>query len=518
MKLNWGIVRRAVTGVLASIACLSAQATQAEGPMLTQVPGKPVLMLGAFDLAPLGYQTEEYFLSGTATSYKLPGGATADGKWDSAADSTAPYTSRIVVIRPTDPAKFNGTLLVEWFNVTAGQDTPADWMVAHREMLRRGYAYVGVSAQKVGVEGGPTAMGQPAVPLKKADPARYGSLVHPGDAFSFDIFSQAGAALKASILSNHAGPLGPLAPRRMLAIGESQSAAFLTTYVNAVDPLARVYDGFLIHSRFGSSSPIDGVRGPNGRGNVPEHVAFRPDLRVPVLTFITETDLLGSRLPGYHASRRPDDRNLRVWEVAGTAHADNYLFMGAFMDSGSWPIAELAKVFRPATNSMMGKVDKPFNVGLPHHYVLQASLAALDRWVKTGRAPASTPRLMLATGGKPGEPASLMTDAHGIAHGGVRTPWVDVPTMRLSGKGDPNSFIGMLAGSGEPFDQARLASLYPGGKADYLRRFTRSLDAAIRRGHVLREDRKEILDIAAINFDEASAAPPASTSTAPPGH
>lgn len=106
------------------------------------------------------------FLSGTATSYKLPGGATVDGKWDAAADSTAPYTSRIVVIRPTDPAKFNGTLLVEWFNVTAGQDTPADWMVAHREMLRRGYAYVGVSAQKVGVEGGATAMGQPAVPLK----------------------------------------------------------------------------------------------------------------------------------------------------------------------------------------------------------------------------------------------------------------------------------------------------------------------------------------------------------------
>ena len=256
--------------------------------------------------------------------------------------------------------------------------------------------------------------------------------MHPGDAFRFDIFSQAGAALKASILNNHTGPLGPLAPRRMLAIGESQSAAFLTTYVNAIDPLARVYDGFLIHSRFGSSSPIDGVRGANNRGNVPEHVAFRPDLRVPVLTFITETDLLGSRLPGYHAARRGDDQHLRVWEVAGTAHADNYLFMGAFMDSGSWPIADLAKVFRPATHSMMGKVDKPFNVGLPHHYVLQASLAALDRWVKTDRAPASTPRLMLATGGKPGEPVSPMTDANGIAHGGVRTPWVDVPTMRLS--------------------------------------------------------------------------------------
>ncbi len=74
-------------------------------------------------------------------------------------DATAPYTTRFVVIRPSDPAKFNGTLLVEWFNVTAGQDALADWMVAHCESLRRGYAWVGVSAQKVGVEGGNTAMG-----------------------------------------------------------------------------------------------------------------------------------------------------------------------------------------------------------------------------------------------------------------------------------------------------------------------------------------------------------------------
>ena len=37
----------------------------------------------------------------------------------------------------------------------------------------------------------------------------------------------------------------------------------------------------------------------------------------------------------------------------------------------------------------------------------------------------------------------------------------------------------------------------------WLRRFTRALDMAIRAGHILREDRQEILDIAAINFDAA---------------
>ena len=78
--------------------------------------------------------------------------------------------------------------------------------------------------------------------------------------------------------------------------------------------------------------------------------------------------------------------------------------------------------------------------------------------------------------------------------GGVRTPWADVPTIALSGEADdPANFAAMLAGSGVPFDAERLARLYPGGREDYLRRFTRALDRAIRAGHLLAADREEIL-------------------------
>jgi hypothetical protein len=471
----------------------------AAAPAVTAVPGKPALMLGAFDLAALGYRTDEFFLSGTATSYRLPGPPASDGVWNAEPAATAPYTTRVVVVRPADPAKFNGTVLVEWLNVTAGQDTPADWMVAHREMLRDGYAYVGVSAQQVGVEGGQSVMGQ-GTPLKKADPQRYGRLSHPGDAYSYDLFSQAGAALKAP---GAGGLLGPLTPRRVIGIGESQSAAFLVTYVDAVDRLARVYDGFFIHSRFGGAAAIDGTRGAGKPASAPDDVRFRTDLRVPLLTLITETDLLGGRMPGYHAARQPENRHLRVWEVAGTSHADNYMFGGAFIDSGREPVAALARVFVPSTDTMMGKLAVPLNPGMPHHYVVEAAIAALDAWVRTGTPPASTPRLELASGGKTGESASLVRDANGLARGGIRTPWVDVPTIGLSGKGDPASFIGMLGGSGVPLTRAELAGLYPGGKPEYLRRFTAALDAAIGAGHILRADRQEILAIAAINYDAA---------------
>ena len=256
-----GPLRSAVAG-LALVLGTAAPGALAQSVAVVAVPGKPTLMIGAYDLSTVGYRADEYFLSGTATAYALPGPAAADGVWNPAPASTAHYATRVVVMRPADAGKFNGTVLVEWLNVTAGQDTPADWMVAHREMIRKGYAWVGVSAQQVGVEGGASVMGR-GMALKQSDPARYGSLSHPGDAYSYDIFSQAGAAVKAAATN---GMLGGLVPQRVLGIGESQSAAFLTTYVNAIDPLAKVYDGFLIHSRFGSSAALDGSRtvGPAG--------------------------------------------------------------------------------------------------------------------------------------------------------------------------------------------------------------------------------------------------------------
>lgn len=492
------VLRTAAAGIALATTGVPAMADPAR---VEAVDGRPVLMLGAYDLASVGYQQREFFVSGEATSYRLDGPAGSDGAWKAVADARAPFTTRIVVLRPADAAKFNGTVLVEWLNVTAGQDTPADWMVAHREMIRKGYAYVAVSAQKVGVDGGAAIM-QQGRPLKVLDPKRYARLSHPGDAFAYDIYSQAGALVKTADL------LGGLKPARVLGIGESQSAAFLTTYVNAVDPVARVYDGFFVHSRFGSGAAIDGTRmtsaGPAQPAAVPAHVRFRPDLRVPVLALITETDLLGGRLAGYHASRTPDTAHLRVWELAGAAHADNYLFGGAFVDSGSKTSAELARIFVPTTHTAGGDLPIPVNPGMPHHYVAQGAIAALDGWVRQGKAPARGELLRLATGGKEGVVATLAKDPEGLALGGVRTPWTDVPTIRLSGEKNSDNFLGLLVGKGEPFDKATLARLYPGGKADYLRKFTAALDSAIRKGFIVADDRQEILDIAAINFDAAT--------------
>jgi hypothetical protein len=459
------------------------------------VAGPPALVLSSFDLAPLGYTTDEFFVAGTASPYKLRGAPGPDGRWNAVPAESVPYTTRIVVVRPTAPSRFNGTVVVEWLNVSAGADSAPGWNAAHREMMRNGYAYVGVSAQRVGVEGGPSLVGM-GTPLKRADPDRYGSLSHPGDAFAYDIFSQAGRLLRSTGVRRI---LGPLVPIRFIAMGESQSAVFLTTYVNAVDPLAKVYDGFLIHSRFGNAASLDNASMIPSTGR-PGVVKLRTDLRAVVMTVITETDLLDGRIPGFHGARQPDNERLRVWEVAGTSHADNYTFTVGFIDSGSTPLEKLAAGYEPTANVLGSDLAKPLNNAPQHHYVVEAALWNLDRWIRTGQAPSKAAPIQFREGDLSGAPASLLLDANGLAQGGVRTPWVDVPTARLSGVGNSGGPLGFMVGVCEPFDAATLDRLYPGGKSAYLKKFEASLDSAISAGFILLADRQEILDLAAIAY------------------
>ena len=467
-------------------------------PIVTAVPGKPNLLLGAYDVADLGYVAEEFFISGAASSYAADGEVGSDGRWSVTRSGAADYTTRMVVLRPVDDTRFNGTVLVEWLNVSAGIDAPALWMMAHREVVREGYAYVVVSAQRVGVEGGASILGDtPGISdmsLKTQDPVRYGRLHHPGDAFAYDIFSQIGRLVRDQ---DRNGLLGPLTPELVLAVGESQSAVYLTTYVNAVDPLAKVYDGFLIHSRFAGAAPLDGGALVAASGtDMPQAVTFRPDLRVPLITVITETDLIGGHLAGYHLARQPDGERLRAWEIPGAAHADNYTIQVAPIDTGSAPLDAIVAAYAPTNNLLGVELAHPINFAPQHHYVLQSALASLHRWVRAGEPAPHGPRIELSDA----DPPELVQDANGLATGGVRTPWVDVPVARTSGMSSDGSLMSAIFGSGELLDADTLRRLYPNGSADYLERFEAALDMSIRSGFILTADRQEILDLAALMY------------------
>ena len=362
--------------------------------------------------------------------------------------------------RPADPAAFNGTVVVEWFNVTVGMDTGAHFSVVADELLRGGYAYVGVSAQQVGIMGGQAAIAMEGMPdpvgLRGTDPERYGSLHHPGDAFSYDIYSQVGRTLRGPD-----SPLADLAPQRFIAAGQSQSAFRMVSYVNGVHPDAGVFDGFLIHSR-GRAAARFGDGGAVSEALSGPPVRIRTDLTTPVLIVEAEGDLVPSF--SYAEARQPDDDHIRLWEMAGTAHADRYTVGAEMADLIPSPV--------------------PINAG-PAHYLLASALRQLTRWVAEGVAPPIAPRIEIA------EDGSVVRDEHRIALGGIRTPVVDVPAATLSGDPVGDEIMFQLFGSTATFGPARLRELY-GDRDAYLAAFDESLDRTIAAGWVLPEDREEL--------------------------
>ena len=242
MAVRWLI------GLLLGLAACPVAAAWAEsaaritGPIRGGAHGFPFAST-VLDLAAAGYVEEEFFVEGSASGYASDGELAPNGSWTVKVASHSPYKTRILVRRPADQSRFNGTLVVEWLNVSGGGDNPADWAFVHPLLLARGYAWVGVSAQSVGVVGFPpehprSALGE-AGALKTWDAERYGSLSHPGDTYSYDIFAQVGRALR---VAGDVDPLGGLQVARVLAIGVSQSAARLATYINAVQALAKAND------------------------------------------------------------------------------------------------------------------------------------------------------------------------------------------------------------------------------------------------------------------------------------
>jgi hypothetical protein len=475
----------------AAIVLVLTSATVAAGAVPTPTVSGPITSPGSAFLTPpstldwssYGYVEEEFFVAGTATAYTAAAALSSDGLWTASAGDTAPYVTRILVRRPVDPKRFNGTAVVEWLNVSGGLDGAPDWTFAHTMLLRDGFVWVGVSAQFVGVEGGGSPLGL-NLSLKAVSPARYGSLSHPGDSFSYDMFSQVAQALR-----QPAGiaPLGGLRLRRVLAIGESQSAGRLVTYIDAVHPLARVYDGFLVHSRGGGGAPLS--QSPQPSITAPTPTFVRTDVDVPVLIFETETDLITL---GFLPARQPDTRRIRLWEVAGTSHYDAYGLVVGPDDRG--PAAIDTTYLPPMTSAFGGIIScaLPINAG-PQHYVLSAALSRLHRWARAGRAQgASAPRLEIAAGAPP----TIARDALGNARGGIRTAQVDAAVAALSGLGQSGSAFCSIFGTTTPFDAAMLATLYP-SHAAYISRVLDATRRAVRAGFVLKADAKAIRAAAA---------------------
>ncbi len=396
------------------------------------------------EIAEQGYIEEEYFIEGNATAYVPVGTFGSDGRWTVEPGSSAPYKTRLLVRRPRDPAKFNGTVIVEWLNVSFGFDCV---FADGQGLYEAGFAYVGVSAQRVGVNGLPS---QPQG-LAQWDPDRYGTLTVPADAYSYDVFTQAATVLGRNGARRGADPLHGLSVRRLIGVGISQSGGRILTYANAIQPVIGVFHALLPIVSAGASAPLTDGASDAPRGGI-LFTRVREDLQAKLFQMNTESEALY-----YVPWRQPDSSSYRYWEVAGASHGP----------TGQVKIIQAIS----RRDGVHGHWDDWTQMSevmwLP---TLDAAFGHVHRWLQGGKGPPSQPPISIATvDGKP----AYQRDRFGNSIGGVRLPELEVPIARYTGQFGP----GGLAGKTEPFSADVLRGLYPTHE-DYVGKVTAAARAA----------------------------------------
>jgi hypothetical protein len=413
----------------------------------------------AVDLEAAGYTAREFYANGTANRYAaVPGNPLATA---SVIDSGNPYRTRVMVRYPA-PEDFNGTLAVEWANVTIGVDFEFAAAEASEYLLREGYAVAVVSAQRVGVER-----------TKTWNPARYGSLsvdsnrcaasgtgdgtsLCAGGPLSYDIFAQITQALK----QNNGGVAAPMPGLRVedtIAIGQSQSASRLATYYNQIQPLHNLFDGFAYWDRSGQ---------------------LRSDLTVPAISVNSEG------LAALYPAQWTTSRYTRSWDVAGTTHAS--LYGAEYIEA----IAERDQAIvgpngQPITffewiepSCLPGKLP-PFttvDVGL----VYNKAIDAVRKWIRNGTPAAPSATFQRTQSG------ALVRDANGLVVGGIRLPQFFVP---IAAQEAPNGtqFPCNVSGWHRYYTATELKALYK-NHGGYVSRVTNVINPLVKQGYVLRDD------------------------------
>ena len=356
----------------------------------------------------------------------------------------------MIVRRPSDASDFNGTVVVEWLNVTDGFDGEYFWVQAQKALMREGYAYVGISAQDNSISVDDKA-------LKTFGPERYGSLdVTGGGAFgeselSFDIYAQA-----AKVAWDVPEVLDGLKPTSIIGVGMSQSGIFNGSYLNYLHMKQPIYDGVLLQVW---NAPI------------------RDDLDIPVIKVLSETE--ADYMP--ISMTQPDTGTRKTWWVAGSSHGDivqrngrtgvRLRDLGVLQtgDDGCGPEGPTGEAMtRPRT---------------PRAHVVGAAVHHLKQQIELGVQPPTAPIIEAA---EEGSEDTIRRDEDGNALGGIRLAAAEVPIARANG------VVCGAIGVWEPFGTEKLQSLYP-SHDDYVSEVMAAARASVEAGFVLPEDAAETI-------------------------
>jgi hypothetical protein len=317
---------------------LSAEVT-GPGPMFNSAsslaPGK--------GLSAFGYEAHEYFVSGTANG--------------------EPYTTRLVVRKPADNAKFSGLVLAEAMHGSGS---------AHMFEFTSIYTM---------------SSGHAAVEILTTSPAQFVALNEPRykdlkltGSQTNEILAQVGSLVRSGSLAG-----GPI--RKMVLGGTSMTAGVLINYLPAhmvyrTPQMQRVYDGFL----------------PMSNG------ALVRDVDVPVLHVPTMHEVSGN-ITNKQDSDEPG-KQYRLYEFSGMGHIDT----------------------RDSDRLKPNPCAQPLST-FPVQAYMSVALDHLLAWVDKGSVPPRADRIWLDRN-QFNDGSMMALDENGNPRGGIRTTYVDVPTVK----------------------------------------------------------------------------------------
>lgn len=397
-------------------------------------------------LPPHGYVEEEYFVSGAVAG--------------------RPYKTSLLVRRPADLARFSGLVALETVHV---QGALGLWQTSHDAIIEGGHAWVAVASQRMAVED----------VLKPTNPVRYATLdvptielaaseqaasalrawsqstsgTVPIEVFAVDtvsnaIMAQVGAALK---LGSEGSPFGGSTAYLIMG-GASQTGGATLNYIKEAHAGARLSDGRPVYDGF-LPMACPGFQPVAGGDAAVIHIYAEGDLI-----------LFGSIGPQGIASARSDsnaaDDRYRCYEVTGASHLPTRGVLGV----DGLPLLGLS--LEPGERFIQ----------FPFAPFAQGAFVNLVAWVMEGKAPPSARRIAVARG-------EMVRDAFGNVEGGLRSPYVDVPTARY----EPAKYLRHLVGAEMPFAPDTLRELYP-TREDYLERFNQGIDSLVEGGWIVAGD------------------------------
>ena len=358
------MLKKLVLMLLAAASVASAQTQTAPHPTISAPVTGPGAMFPGLQRVPAGtgladqkYVVTEYFVSGTAS-----------GK---------PYTTRILVRRPEDAARFSGVVVAE---ADARQRQQLDVLLLADLH----------DAPRPRVRGDRTAEGGDRGDDRGLESAALCVHQHPGR--------------RAGQRDHRPGGGSPEEQRADVATGRSEGASNdLDGHVTVGGHAAHYLPAHATWRMPGGGPIFDGFL-PTSTAGMPI-----PSVDVPLIQIATQTEVNGGAAKG-SAYRRPDGDapgdQFRLYEIAGMPHNDS-------RENPTYsPDPCKMTVTRYPVGAMMA---------MALHHVIE--------WADKGTVPPRADRIVVENG-------ALALDANGNARGGVRSTYVDVPVAKY---GVPNN-------------------------------------------------------------------------------